>query len=130
MKNITLLDTREKEEFETSHLKNSIWVGHEDFNLSRVKSILPEKDTPIVLYCSIGVRSEDIGEKLQKAGYTNVKNLHGGIFQWKNEGYPVYDLAQKETQKVHAYSKFWGRLLTKGEKIYSNKTESLEPKEK
>lgn len=129
IKDVILLDTRELEEFETSHLKNSIWVGYEDFDLNHAMSLLPKKDAPIVLYCSIGVRSEDIGEKLQKAGYSNVKNLYGGIFQWKNEGNPVYDSSGKETQKVHAYSKFWGKLLTKGEKIYSNKTESLEPKQ-
>ncbi|TAI48025.1 rhodanese-like domain-containing protein [Flagellimonas allohymeniacidonis] len=124
-----LLDTREKEEFATSHLKDAQWVGYEDFDLSRVKSIVPNKNTPIVVYCSVGVRSEDIGEQLKEAGYSNVKNLYGGIFQWKNEGHPVYNSLQKETQKVHAYSKFWGKLLTNAEKIYSFNTETLEPKE-
>ena len=123
-----LLDTREKKEFATSHLKDAKWVGYEDFDLSRVQSIVPNKKTPIVVYCSVGVRSEDIGEKLKKAGYSNVKNLYGGIFQWKNEGYPVFNSLQKETQKVHAYSKFWGELLTNAEKIYSSNTETLEPK--
>ena len=71
-----------------------------------------------MVYCSLGVRSEDIAEKLKKAGYTAVFNLYGGIFEWKNKGFSVVDLQNKETQKVHAYSKNWGKWLLKGEKIY------------
>jgi rhodanese-related sulfurtransferase len=78
----TLLDTREREEFNVSHLPRARWVGYDDFDLKRVANI-PKTDT-IIVYCSIGYRSERIGEKLKKAGYTNVYNLYGGIFQWKN----------------------------------------------
>ena len=117
---LLLLDAREKKEFDVSHLKNAIWVGYDEFDIHKVLQELPNKEKPIVVYCSIGVRSEDIGEKLKKAGYTNVKNLYGGIFEWKNKGYPVYDETQHETEKVHAYSNYWGRFLTNGEKVYDN----------
>ena len=53
-----------------------------------------------------------------QAGYSNVKNLYGGIFEWKNEGHPVYDSEGKETEKVHAFSKHWGKLLKEGKKVY------------
>ncbi|PWL40316.1 rhodanese-like domain-containing protein [Flagellimonas aquimarina] len=124
-----LLDAREKEEFEISHLKNAIWIGYETFEIARVLKLVPNKEALLVVYCSIGVRSEDIGEKLEKAGYTNVKNLYGGIFEWKNKGYPVYDTDNMETQKVHAYSKYWGSLLTNAEKIYQSKKETIGQKE-
>lgn len=117
-----LLDAREKNEFEVSHLQNAVWVGYDDFDISKVLQQLPNKEKPIVVYCSIGVRSEDIGEQLKKAGYTNVKNLFGGIFEWKNKGYPVYNTNQQETEKVHAFSKYWGRFLTNAEKVYAKKT--------
>ena len=113
-----LLDTREKVEFQVSHLENAVWVGNNEFNLEEVTAMLPNKDTKIVVYCSIGVRSEDIGEKLQDAGYTNVKNLYGGIFEWKNKGYPVIDPKGRNTEKVHAYNTYWGRLLTNADKVY------------
>jgi len=116
--NVHLLDTREKGEFEVSHLKGALWVGHKTFEIDSLVNSLPKKDVEIVVYCSIGVRSENIGEKLLKAGYTNVKNLYGGIFEWKNKGYPVFDSENQETEKVHAFSKHWGKLLTKGEKVY------------
>ncbi len=115
---VLFLDTRKIKEYEVSHLKNAVWVGYDDFDPEKLKETVPNQDTPIVVYCSIGVRSEDIGEKLQKLGYTNIKNLYGGIFKWKNLGHPVFDTIGNETEKVHAYDKFWGKLLTKGEKVY------------
>lgn len=113
---LVLLDAREKKEFEVSHLKNAQWVGYDTFTMDAVKKL--PKNTPIVIYCSIGMRSEIIGEKLKKAGYQDVRNLYGSIFEWVNQGNTVYDLAGKPTSKVHAYDKTWGIWLTKGEKIY------------
>ena len=115
---VVFLDTREIGEFEVSHLKNAVWVGYDTFDPQIVKDSIPNANTPIVVYCSIGVRSENIGEKLQKLGYTNIQNLYGGIFKWKNMGNPVFDSIGNETEKVHAFNKLWGKLLTKGEKVY------------
>ncbi|WP_159038468.1 hypothetical protein [Brumimicrobium mesophilum] len=44
--------------------------------------------------------------------------MYGSIFEWVNEGKPVYNLEGEETMKVHAYSKSWGIWLKKGEKVY------------
>lgn len=118
IENLTILDTREKAEFDVSHIKESVWVGYEKFALEAVLESFPDKNEPILVYCSIGVRSEDIGEKLQNAGYTNVKNLYGGIFEWKNQGLAVYNKAKVETDSVHAFDKFWGKLLHEGIKVY------------
>lgn len=124
MNHVMLLDTRKREEYEVSHLKNARWVGFKTFELDSVTSTIKDRNTAIVVYCSIGVRSENIGEKLKEAGYSNVKNLYGGIFEWKNAGFPVYDLTGKETEKVHAFSKHWGRLLKKGEKVFGPEEDS------
>lgn len=123
---VALLDTRKKEEYIISKIENAIWVGHKKFRIDSVQKIIPNKNTPIIVYCSIGVRSENIGEKLLQAGYSNVKNLYGGIFEWKNKGNPVFDNQNNQTEKVHAFSKHWGKLLTNAEKIYSTKSKNLE----
>jgi len=115
---IAILDAREQNEYNVSHLKNAVFVGYNHFNLAKTTKQLTNKQQPIVVYCSLGIRSEDIAEKLKKAGYTDVFNLYGGIFEWKNKGFSVFNLQNKETQKVHAYSKNWGKWLLKGEKIY------------
>lgn len=119
IQNMVLLDTRQREEFDVSHLKNAIWVGYEGFDEESVTSKITDKNAPIVVYCSIGVRSEDIGERLLKAGYTDVKNLYGGIFEWKNQGNSVYNTKAMETDSVHAFDKEWGKLLRQGIKVYS-----------
>jgi rhodanese-related sulfurtransferase len=116
MDNFTFLDSREKPEFEVSHIKNAVWVGYDDFITDRLKGISKNKD--LVVYCSVGARSEKITEKLMKAGYTNIQNMYGGVFEWINEGFPVYDSKGKQTNKIHAYSKAWGIWLKKGEKVY------------
>lgn len=115
---VKFLDTREFAEFNVSHLEDAIWVGYNTFNPQVVVDSIPNKETHIIVYCSIGVRSEDIGEKLQEMGYENVQNLYGGIFKWKNDGYPVFNLEEIETENVHAFDKHWGKLLTKGVKVY------------
>ena len=70
------------------------------------------------MYCSSGVRSEDVAEQLKEAGFENVFNLYGGIFEWKNKDNPVVNSKDKETPKVHAFSKEWGVWLHKGKKVY------------
>ncbi|MEJ7829072.1 MAG: rhodanese-like domain-containing protein [Segetibacter sp.] len=110
------LDAREQKEYNVSHLPNTRFIGYSEFSMAAMKGI--EKDKPLVVYCSIGKRSEDITRKLKKWGYTNVHNLYGGIFEWVNSGNTVYDLKDKPTDKVHAYGKLWGRFLEKGTKVY------------
>lgn len=112
---LIILDTRELEEYKVSHLKNAIWVGYDNFDSHQLK--LQDKNQKIVVYCSIGVRSENIGEKLLANGYSNVQNLYGGIFKWVEEDLPVYDSEENRTENVHVFSKYWGKLLTKGNKI-------------
>ncbi len=115
-----ILDTREFEEFKVSAIKDGIFVGYEKFNLKRtIDNILDnKKNTKILVYCSLGIRSEDIGEQLIKAGFINVFNLYGGIFEWKNKRYPIINIHNKSTEKVHAFDKKWGKWLKKGVKIY------------
>jgi len=112
---IYLLDAREKEEFEVSHLKDAIFVGYSSLELSALENI--DKNSTVVVYCSIGVRSEEVGEQLQKMGYQNVYNLYGGIFEWVNSSNSVYQDG-KPTNKVHAYDSYWGKFLKNAEKVY------------
>jgi rhodanese-related sulfurtransferase len=111
-----LLDARERAEYDVSHLRRARWVGHDDFNLKRVSRIV--KTDTVIVYCSIGYRSERVGEQLIKAGYTKVFNLYGGIFQWKNSDGAVVDANNDTTERVHCYDRSWSRFLKKGEKVY------------
>ncbi len=113
---IILLDIRAPEEFEVSHLEGARLVDYDQFKVKNLKDI--PKDSEVIVYCSVGYRSERVGEKLLAAGYTNVKNLYGGIFNWKNQGMEVVDAKNQVTDTVHTYNKSWGQWLYKGIKVY------------
>jgi len=113
-----ILDAREPGEYRVSHLEGAIFIGFDHWDSTVMENI--DKNQPIVVYCSIGVRSEMIGEKLQALGFTNVKNLYGSIFEWANQGYSLVDNAGYPTKKVHGYSWIWGKWMTNDnyEKVY------------
>ena len=114
-----LLDARETKEYNVSHLKDALYVGYDTFNLKETLTKLPQdKNAKIVVYCSLGIRSEIVADKLIKEGYTNVYNLYGGIFEWKNNNFQVIDTLGNETEKVHTFNKDWSKWLKKGKKVY------------
>ena len=107
-----LLDTREITEYNVSHLPNAIFAGYNnDFETYASLLASTPKNQTIILYCSIGYRSERIGEKLLQNGFTNVYNLWGGLFAWANEQRPLVQASGKKTNQVHPYSNQWGIWL-------------------
>jgi glyoxylase-like metal-dependent hydrolase (beta-lactamase superfamily II)/rhodanese-related sulfurtransferase len=48
-----------------------------------------ERNRPVVTVCRSGARSAQATVLLQKAGYTQVANLAGGMLRWRAEGFPV-----------------------------------------
>lgn len=109
------LDARELREYEVSHIGDAIYIGYDQFDSTAVADL--EKDAKILVYCSVGYRSEKIAERLMAMGYSDVHNLYGGIFEWKNRGLEVVD-QNGVTDNVHAYSKTWGIWLEEGNKVY------------
>jgi len=115
---VTILDSRELNEYQVSHIKSAILVGYDTFSMETVVGTIKNKKTSIVVYCTLGIRSEMIAAKLQKAGYIDIKNLYGGIFEWKNKEYEVIDSTQNTTNNIHTFSKEWSKWLLNGNPIY------------
>ena len=111
-KDVIILDAREKEEYDISHIKGAQYIGYNKLEKATLKKI--DKDATIVVYCSVGYRSEKIGEKLQKMGYTDVHNLYGSIFEWINRGNEVVDKNGQVTNKIHTYNKKWSQWVEEG----------------
>ncbi len=102
---IYLFDIRTSEEFAVSHLHGAVRVEKaEEVGLSR--------DTFIIAYCSVGVRSAAFVRDLQQQGYQQAYNLRGSLFEWANKGYPL-ELDGKSVHKVHPYNSRWGLFLEK-----------------
>ena len=106
---VYIFDTRKKEEYDLSHIEGARYLGYEDFDQQKLEGL--PKNSKIVLYCSIGYRSEKIGEKLQDLGYTNVHNLYGSIFDWVNRGNEVIGKDGQATKKIHTYNRNWSRWV-------------------
>lgn len=113
---VIFLDAREKNEYNVSHIKNAKWVGYQTFTSNTLKNV--SKTKKIIVYCSVGYRSEKITQKLNKLGYPNVSNLYGGIFEWVNQENKVYNNQGAATLKVHTYNKMWSKWLKRGVKVY------------
>lgn len=101
-----LLDVRTKAEYDVSHIRGARRVEPG----SDASALKLARDRPIITYCSVGYRSGAFAKKLQDAGYNNVQNMSGSIFQWANEGRPLVQDGRR-TQKVHPYNGLWGKLL-------------------
>jgi len=104
-----LLDTRELEEYLVSHIPGATHFGYDEPKFEELDNM--SKDQNIVVYCSIGYRSEKIGEQLLKHGFTNVHNLYGSIFEWANCGYELEDPMHHPTQQIHTYNKRWSKWM-------------------
>ncbi len=101
-----LLDVRTPEEFAVSHLRGAERIDP----AAPASAVTAPKERAIVTYCSVGYRSAALAQRLRAAGFTKVRNLEGSIFQWANEGRPVFREGH-EVAQVHPYNGLWGLLL-------------------
>lgn len=110
------LDTREMEEYSVSHLPGAIHVGYKKVDWEKIETL--DKTRKVIVYCAVGIRSEDIGRQLQKRGFTDVHNLYGGIFLWADQQRPMLDETEQPTSVVHGYNWWWGRWVKKAQVVY------------
>lgn len=111
LKDIAIFDTRKQEEFLVSHIPGAIQLSPKQDIPSWI--LERNREETIVLYCSVGYRSENVARKLQQLGFTNVFNLYGSLFDWVEKGYPLEDATGNATLSVHTYNQHWGKLLTR-----------------
>lgn len=106
LNNPLFLDARAPEEYQVSHLPGAKRIGSDSPDFTVVAQV--DKDRPIVVYCTIGYRSERMANKLRKQGFSKVYNLYGSIYAWSLAGLPLENAQGEPTQKIHTYNKKWG----------------------
>ena len=103
-----LVDVRRLEEYETSHLPGAVHAPEPE-DIDRLRAQYP--NTPMVMYCTVGVRSavavRDLLARDPSQQKPPVVNLAGSIFAWANSGEPLED-ASGPTSRVHPYNAWWG----------------------
>lgn len=82
---VVLLDVREPDEHDQGTIPGSVFVprGHLE---SKIESLVPGRDTPLIVYCAGGNRSAFAAKTLADLGYTDVVSMAGGFNRWKDEG--------------------------------------------
>ena len=85
---LTFVDVREDDEFAIDRARGARHIGRGVLERD-IEALIPEKETPIVLYCGGGFRSALAAESLQKMGYTQVVSMDGGMRAWREAGYDV-----------------------------------------
>ena len=87
-RNFTLLDIREKDEWDEGHLDGAVFLPR-GFLEVKVEKVLTDKERPVIVYCAGGVRSALGAESLGKLGYKHVVSMAGGMSGWRNQGFEV-----------------------------------------
>src|SRR6185436_13075090 len=82
-----LVDVREDREWNAGHAAGAIHLGKGIIERD-IEIEIPDKDTPMVLYCGGGFRSALVADNLQKMGYNNAISLDGGWRAWQASGLP------------------------------------------
>ena len=83
-----LIDVREESEWANGHAAGAVHLSKGVIERDAERAI-PDKATPLVLYCGGGFRSALAADNLQKMGYTNVISMDGGWRAWTQAGLPV-----------------------------------------
>ena len=74
--NAVLIDVRSQAEFDSGHLKNAVLIPHDVIG-EKISEIVPDKKTPLYLYCRSGRRVAVAMKVLQAMGYSELHNLGG-----------------------------------------------------
>ena len=100
---IALLDVRHEAVFATGHPLFAANMAAGRIELE-AEARLPRKDVPIVLYDDGEGLVGAAAEGLAALGYSNVRQLDGGLQGWKSAGYEVFE-------DVNSYAKAFGELV-------------------
>jgi sulfur-carrier protein adenylyltransferase/sulfurtransferase len=79
------IDVRRHDEWDEGHIPAAVHIPRGSLE-SRIESRVPQRETPIVLYCASGERSALAAKTLTELGYERPVSLAGGFTDWKRNG--------------------------------------------
>lgn len=99
-----IIDCREANEWSQGALADAVWIPR-GFLESKIEREVPDRNTPILVYCASGNRSLFATRTLHELGYTNVTSLAGGFGGWKKAGQPWVTPATLRADQETRYSR-------------------------
>ena len=80
-KECIVLDVRTDEEYFTGHAEGAVNLDVDVINYETASEIIPDKTTPILVYCKTGERANLAAEVLSELGYKQIYNI-GSLVEW------------------------------------------------
>jgi molybdopterin/thiamine biosynthesis adenylyltransferase/rhodanese-related sulfurtransferase len=99
-----ILDVRERDEWDEGHLPGAVHVPRGNLE-ARIEQFVPDRSTPVLVYCAGGSRSAFAAKTLDELGYESVVSLAGGFTDWKRNGFPFELPKALEESKRRRYSR-------------------------
>ncbi|WP_420385171.1 rhodanese-like domain-containing protein [Roseivirga sp.] len=106
-----IIDARTPEEYNVSHIDGAV-----RFEESLIGNI--PNDRPILIYCTLGVRSNRTAKELSDLGFKEIYDMKDGILGWANGELPVVNTENEPTENIHTYNKSFAPLLKRGKAVY------------
>jgi adenylyltransferase/sulfurtransferase len=115
------LDIREPDETEQGIIPGATVIARGNLE-SRIEAAVPDRETPIVIYCAAGARSAFAAKSLEQLGYINTVSLIGGFGAWKNQGLPFVKPFAFTSNQMRRYSRHFllPEVGTKGQEALLN----------
>ncbi len=98
------VDVREDDEWQEGHLPGAVHIPR-GYLESRIETAVPDRSTPVVLYCASAARSAFAAKTLGELGYENVYSLAGGFTDWKRNGLEIVMPRTLSPEKRTRYSR-------------------------
>ena len=81
---VIILDVREQKEYDAGHIPHAVLLPVGSITKDTASTVIPAKDTVVLVYCRSGNRSKTASQALAELGYTEVYEF-GGINTWPYE---------------------------------------------
>ncbi|MDE3069513.1 MAG: molybdopterin-synthase adenylyltransferase MoeB [Acidobacteriota bacterium] len=102
---VVIVDVRETEELALGQLPKARHIPR-SYLESRIEGLVPDRSTPLILYCASGIRSAYAARTLmQELGYESARSMRGGITLWKDRGYDVVIPKSFTPEQAQRYSR-------------------------
>ena len=76
-----MLDVREEEEYITGHAIDAVLLPVDELTDDSAMDAIPGLDTPVLVYCRSGYRSNVAAHKLEDYGYERIYDI-GSLIGW------------------------------------------------
>ena len=87
-KSAVIVDVREPHEFTSGHIVRAINIPLGEV-AARSRELKKYKERPVIICCASGARAARAVGILRKEGFTDVRNLAGGLSAWRSANLPI-----------------------------------------